>query len=146
MRHPSTPDANFEVHGRPRGGLGEPGPSGSPNTATKARLDVVTTLHQLIDTLTELSNTVPTTPSVAPARDLPLLLDAVEAGKLLTVSRAKVLDLAARGEIPSLRVGGSVRIPRDPLMTWIADNTNPVKTSSPMRLPEWVHVDRSLER
>ena len=107
---------------------------------------MVTTLHQLIDTLNELSRTDSVERVPAARRDLPLLLDAIEAGKLLSVSRAKVLDLAGRGEIPSLRVGSSVRIPRDPLTAWIAENTAPAKSSTPMRLPHWVHVDRSNER
>jgi excisionase family DNA binding protein len=96
------------------------------------------TLHQLIDTLIELADAAPVTPASSPSQDLPLLLNAVEAGRLLSISRAKVLDLAAGGEIPSLRIGGSVRIPRDSLQTWIADRTNSTSTTS-IPLPEWAH-------
>lgn len=145
-RSSSTLRPDLGLLGRPEGGAGETGPSVSPAHAVKARLDVVTTLHQLIDTLTELSKADPVERIAAARSDLPLLLDAIEAGRLLSVSRAKVLDLAARGEIPSLRVGRSVRIPRDPLTAWVAENTAGVKSSTPMRLPNWVHVDRSNER
>ena len=126
--------------------MGEPGPAGSPTSATKARLDVVTTLHQLIDTLTELSKADPSAPAPALGRDLPLLLDAVEAGKLMSVSRNKVLDLAARGEIPSLRLGNSVRIPRDRLIAWVEDRTKEPDWLRGRRLPGWARGDRSLER
>jgi excisionase family DNA binding protein len=49
----------------------------------------------------------------------------VETARLLSISRAKVLDLAARGQIPSIRIGGSVRIPRDRLTAWIDDRCPP---------------------
>src|SRR2546430_2612728 len=121
---PTTTRPSLEILGRPEGGLGETGPSVvSPSVSAKARRDVVATLHLLIDTLTELADAAPVTPSSSPSQDLPLLLNAVEAARLLSISRAKVLDLAARGEIPSLRIGGSVRIPRTLLHAWIADNS-----------------------
>src|SRR5438309_12011239 len=106
MRRPSsTQGAAVEIIGRPEGGLGETGPPVvSPSVSAKARRDVVATLHQLIDTLTELAEAAAITPASSPSQDLPLLLNAGEAGRLLSISRAKVLDLAARGGIPSLRV------------------------------------------
>jgi len=73
------------------------------------------------------------------------LLDATEAAKLLSLSRAKVGDLASRGEIPSVRIGRSVRIPRDSLLAWIDKSTNVAAYPSTPRLPEWVRVDRSGE-
>ena len=135
----ATRRPSLEILGRPEGGLGETGPTFvSPSVSAMAKRDVVATLHQLIDTLTELANAAPFTPASSPSQDLPLLLNAVEAGRLLSISRAKVLDLAARGEIPSLRIGGSVRIPRDSLQTWIAERTNATSPIS-IPLPEWAH-------
>jgi len=126
--------------------VGEPGPSGSPATQTSPTQQVVTTLHQLIDTLTELTR-APSSPTPAPtAADVPLLLDAHEAGRLMSVSRSKVLDLASQGAIPSIKVGGSVRIPRDLLTAWIAENARGANSSSRMQLPAWVRGDRSNER
>src|SRR5438309_8876780 len=126
----ATRRPSLEILGRPEGGLGETGPTVvSPSISAKARRDVVATLHQLIDTLTELANAAPFTPASSPSQDLPLLLNAVEAGRLLSISRAKVLDLAARGEIPSLRIGGSVRIPCNLLLGWIADNSTSGESS-----------------
>src|SRR5712691_7824854 len=127
----ATRHASLEILGRPEGGLGETGPTFvSPSISAKARRDVVATLHQLIDMLTELTDAAPVTLMSSPSQDLPLLLNAVEAGRLLSISRAKVLDLAARGQIPCLRVGGSVRIPRDLLLAWIADNSRAASSAS----------------
>jgi excisionase family DNA binding protein len=55
---------------------------------------------------------------------------------LLSISRAKVLDLVARGQLPCIRVGGSVRIPRDRLIDWIANNSLDPGTPVPAR-PKW---------
>src|SRR5438067_13214283 len=126
MRRPSlTQGAAVEIIGRPEGGLGETGPTVvSPSVSANAKRDVVATLHQLIDALTDLADIGPVTPTSSPAQDLPLLLNAVEAGRLLSISRAKVLDLAARGQMPSMRIGSSVRIPRDSLQKWIVVRTS----------------------
>jgi excisionase family DNA binding protein len=125
--------------------VGEPGPPGSPASTARARLDVVATLHQLIDSLTELSSGSTTVPASAP-RDLPLLLSAPEAAQLLSLSRAKVLDLANQGEIPSVRLGRSVRIPRESLIAWVNERTNEPQWLRARRLPAWTRGDRSLER
>src|SRR5438067_1858742 len=110
----ATTRPSLEILRRPEGGLGETGPTVvSPSASAGAKRDVIATLNQLIDTLTGLADAAPVTPPSSQSQDLPLLLNAVEAGRLLSISRAKVLDLAASGQIPSLRVGGSVRIPRD---------------------------------
>jgi excisionase family DNA binding protein len=103
----------------------------------------VATLYQLIDTLTELANEVPVATAGVTGDHLPLLLNAVETGRLLSISRAKVLDLAARGQIPCVRVGGSVRIPRDLLVAWIASNCTTAGSTSSMRAPVWAHGSRT---
>jgi len=119
--------------------MGETGPAVvSPSVSAQARGDIVAMLNQLIESFTEVSNVAPVAQASSATNNVPLLLDAVEAGRLLSISRTKVLDLAARGEIPSLRIGGSVRIPRDSLQTWIAERTNGRSTTS-VPLPEWAH-------
>jgi excisionase family DNA binding protein len=111
----------------------------------RARLELVTTLHQLIETLSERPDLSPPTSASAP-RDLPLLLDAAEAAKLLSLSRAKVFDLAHSGEIPSIRIGRAMRIPRDQLLRWIDQRANEASYPNGVRLPNWARVDRSMER
>jgi excisionase family DNA binding protein len=48
-----------------------------------------------------------------------LLLKPQEAADQLRVSRAKTYELIASGAIPSIKVGGSVRVPADALREWI---------------------------
>jgi excisionase family DNA binding protein len=48
-----------------------------------------------------------------------LLLRPVEVGEQLRVSRAKAYELIASGQIPSIKVGGSTRVPADALREWI---------------------------
>lgn len=49
-----------------------------------------------------------------------LLLRPSEAGDLLGVGRSKIYALLASGEIPSVRVGHSVRVPAEALKRWVA--------------------------
>jgi excisionase family DNA binding protein len=125
--------------------LRKPGLTGSPTSVATASGEVTKTLHQLIDALSELSAGNAGGTMAHPPRDLPLLLDAAEAANALSLSRAKVVAMASRGEIPSVRIGRSLRIPRDPLLVWIEANTNLGQRPAPRRLPEWAYVDRSAE-
>jgi excisionase family DNA binding protein len=47
------------------------------------------------------------------------ILTIEEAASYLRLSRAKVYQLAAAGELPSIRVGRSVRVRRDRLDAWL---------------------------
>ena len=53
----------------------------------------------------------------------PLLLKATEAGQLLGLGRSKVFAMVPAGELPVIRIGRSVRIPRQALERWIRDQT-----------------------
>ena len=48
-----------------------------------------------------------------------LVYRVVEAAEALGVSRAKTYELIAVGEIPSVRIGGCVRVPVNALREWI---------------------------
>ena len=48
-----------------------------------------------------------------------LLLRCSEAAKLLSLSRAKVYEMAAARELPVVHVGRAVRIPAQALRRWI---------------------------
>jgi hypothetical protein len=48
--------------------------------------------------------------------------------------------LAARGELPSIRVGRSIRIPRDQLVNWIAHHINGSLETAQPRTPSWAHL------
>jgi excisionase family DNA binding protein len=49
-----------------------------------------------------------------------LLLRPIEAAEAIGVGRSKIYELLASGELPSIRVGSSVRVPVDALRAWIA--------------------------
>jgi len=53
----------------------------------------------------------------------PELLRVAEAARLLALSRTKVYEMAERDEIPVLRIGTAVRIPRRKLIEWIEAQT-----------------------
>lgn len=55
--------------------------------------------------------------------EIPLLLKPDEAARLLGVSRTKVYTLIGRRDIPSIRMGGSIRVPREALEAWVRANT-----------------------
>ncbi len=52
-----------------------------------------------------------------------LMLRVIEAAEALGISRAKTYELIAAGQIPSVRVGGCVRVPLDALRAWIDRQT-----------------------
>jgi excisionase family DNA binding protein len=49
-----------------------------------------------------------------------LLLRPAEAAELLGVGRSQIYSLLATGELPSVRVGHSVRVPVGALKEWVA--------------------------
>ena len=59
----------------------------------------------------------------------PLLLKVKEAAGMLAVSRSKMYELIAEGEIPSVKLGSAIRIPTEPLVNWIAQNTTSLSTT-----------------
>ena len=48
-----------------------------------------------------------------------LLLRPTEAAEAIAVGRSKVYELLARGELPSIRVDGRLRVPVDGLRAWV---------------------------
>jgi excisionase family DNA binding protein len=48
-----------------------------------------------------------------------LMLRPTEAADAIGVSRSKAYELIARGDIPSVKVGGCVRVPVKALNAWI---------------------------
>ncbi len=49
-----------------------------------------------------------------------VLLRPREAAELLGLSRSQVYSLCRRGELPTVRIGASVRVPRRALEEWVA--------------------------
>jgi excisionase family DNA binding protein len=57
--------------------------------------------------------------STAGDEELPILVSVETAARLLGLSRAMAYELAARGELPTVRFGRSVRIHRRELERWV---------------------------
>src|SRR5438105_750057 len=53
----------------------------------------------------------------------PWLLDSRDVSRLLGIGRTKVFQMMARAEIPVVRIGRSVRVPRGALEHWIESST-----------------------
>jgi excisionase family DNA binding protein len=48
--------------------------------------------------------------------ELPLLLTVADVQKILRLGRSKTYEMIKSNEIPSIKLGGSIRIPRDRLL------------------------------
>ena len=48
-----------------------------------------------------------------------LLLRAGEAGEILGLGRSKTYQLIARGELPSIKIDGAIRVPLEALHQWL---------------------------
>jgi excisionase family DNA binding protein len=70
------------------------------------------------------------------APDESLLLDSREVERLLGIGRTKVYELIASAQIPVVRIGRCVRIPRDELKAWIASHTTVRETHPGNRLED----------
>jgi len=44
-----------------------------------------------------------------------------EVAKVLRIARSRAYELVAEGQIPAVRIGRSVRVPRHELDRWLAD-------------------------
>ncbi len=51
--------------------------------------------------------------------DLPLALTVLEAGQVLRVGRSVTYELVRSGQLRSVRIGRSIRIPRDALVEYL---------------------------
>lgn len=55
----------------------------------------------------------------------PWLLDSREVARLLGIGRTKAFELMSRFELPTIRIGRSVRVSRNDLRRWIDDQLAP---------------------
>ena len=62
--------------------------------------------------------------------DHPILLRAEAAAKLLSLGRSTVFATIASGELPVVRVGRAVRVPRSAVEGWVRDRTEEVAKCS----------------
>jgi len=48
-----------------------------------------------------------------------MLLKPVEVAEMLGIAKSRIYEMLAKGELPSLRIGRSVRVPVNALQKWI---------------------------
>jgi excisionase family DNA binding protein len=60
---------------------------------------------------------------VEQSSDSPQLLKAFEVAKILGLGRTKVYEMMAGGQLPVVKIGTAVRVPRKRLLAWIEENT-----------------------
>jgi excisionase family DNA binding protein len=60
---------------------------------------------------------------LTPEPEQRMLLTVEEVARLLSLSRGKAYEMAAKGELPTVRMGRSVRIRRDKLAAWLDERT-----------------------
>jgi len=53
-----------------------------------------------------------------------LLLKPTEVAEVLRIGRSLVYGMLATGELPSIRVGRCIRVPKESLEKWISDQEN----------------------
>jgi excisionase family DNA binding protein len=66
---------------------------------------------------------------------VPLLLKAGQVAQLLGLGRSTVFALLAAGELPVIRIGRSVRVPRVALERWVNERTDHVANQGDVRGP-----------
>jgi len=71
----------------------------------------------------------------------PLLLKAGDVAKLLGLGRSKVFAMLTVGDLPVIRIGRSVRVPRAALEDWVAENTQHASGRSGHAGPLFADVD-----
>jgi excisionase family DNA binding protein len=67
-----------------------------------------------------------------PAAEQPWLLDSRAVSRLLGISRTKTFQMMARAELPTVRIGRCVRVPREALLHWVLCRAAPAPAEEPM--------------
>lgn len=91
-------------------------------------LNLTTKSTSEMPSLLSLASSKPREPGEAPEtapNEPDRLLNVRQLQIALCMSRAKVYRMMQDGTLPTVRVGGSVRVPRRALFQWIEDNTKP---------------------
>lgn len=56
----------------------------------------------------------------------PLLLHPSEVARMLGIGRSKVYEMTQTGELPVIRIGAAVRVPKKKLLEWIERRSSTV--------------------
>jgi excisionase family DNA binding protein len=86
--------------------------------------------RQVVTAHEKRSSDTATPPRIPSLADGDRLLKASQVQAKLGLSRAKVYRLMHDGVLPTVRIGGSVRVPSRALEEWIGRNTRPGRTAA----------------
>jgi excisionase family DNA binding protein len=82
-------------------------------------------------------------PHPVPPAPEPLLLDSREVARMLAVGRTKAFQLMARRQIPVVRIGRCVRVPREALQEWVSEQA---AAEDPVTATSWVRQTQAKLR
>jgi excisionase family DNA binding protein len=68
----------------------------------------------------------------APEPEQPWLLDSHDVARLLGIGRTKTFQMMATAELPTVRIGRCVRVPREALLLWISRQVAPEPGAEPV--------------
>ena len=60
-----------------------------------------------------------------------LLLRPAEVAEMLGLGRSKTYQMLANGQLPSVRIGGSLRVPAQALEDWVQNKTSTLDQQNP---------------
>lgn len=72
---------------------------------------------------------------LATSDDVPMLLTVKDVEAALQLGRTRTYELVRSGELPVIRIGRAVRIPRDALRRWVETQVAAVQPSDGIRWP-----------
>jgi excisionase family DNA binding protein len=73
----------------------------------------------------------------------PWLLDSRQVARLLGISRTKTFQMMATAELPTVRIGRCIRVPREGLLNWVMRQAS---LESAVRPESWIHKQRASPR
>jgi excisionase family DNA binding protein len=79
----------------------------------------------------------------APLSEQPWLLDSRTVSRLLGISRTKTFQMMATAELPTVRIGRCVRVPREALLLWLIRQAQPATTAEAV---SWLRPSLSKSR
>jgi excisionase family DNA binding protein len=73
---------------------------------------------------------------------VPMLLRTTEVGRLLGLGRSTIFELLAAGELPTVRIGRAVRVPRQALEDWMWQRTVEPRAGADRNVSALAYPDR----
>jgi len=78
-----------------------------------------------------------------PSGEEPWLIDSREVGRLLGIGQTKTRQMLARSDLPTVRIGRCVRVSREALRSWLAEQPG---QSEPVEPIAWIRSTARARR